>query len=85
MTTADRPPRRLLTDEAIPVLPACQVLLAGLDGDTAKVDRLRAHDPEALTLSLLKLGWAAYEEGIYDQVAALATDREMAGESAIGD
>lgn len=79
---------RLLLDEAIPVLPACELMLAMLDGDRAKVRRLRENaDPEALTDSLLKLctflGVAAYGSGQRAQIALLAMHREWAGEEGI--
>lgn len=88
MTTPEPSRLRLITDVAVPVLPACQLMLAGLNGDTAQVDALRRQaDPGTLTLSLLKLaamlGWAAYDSDLYEQINMLAVDRDFAGEEVI--
>jgi hypothetical protein len=78
----------MLLDESVPVLPACQVMLAALDADRAQVRELvdRA-DREALIASLMKLcafmGVAAYGLNQRAQIAALAGARDIDGEAGI--
>ncbi|SCL17728.1 hypothetical protein GA0070616_1345 [Micromonospora nigra] len=79
---------RLLLAESVPVLPACQLMLAALDADGPQVRHLidRA-DPQALIASLMKLcafmGVAAYGPHLRAQIAVLAADRDIHGEAGI--